>query len=126
MNNKITQLFGIKYPIIQAGMIWCSGWELASSVSNAGGLGIIGSGSMYPDVLKQHILKCKAATDKPFAVNLPLLYPQIDDHIKIIIDNDVKIVFTSAGNPKKWTSVLKNHGIIVVHVVSNLKFALKS
>ena len=126
MNNKITQLFGIKYPIIQAGMIWCSGWELASSVSNAGGLGIIGSGSMYPDVLKQHILKCKAATDKPFAVNLPLLYPQIDDHIKIIINNDVKIVFTSAGNPKKWTSVLKNHGIIVVHVVSNLKFALKS
>ena len=126
MNNKITQLFGIKYPIIQAGMIWCSGWELASAVSNAGGLGIIGSGSMYPDVLKQHILKCKAATNKPFAVNLPLLYPQIDDHIKIIIDNDVKIVFTSAGNPKKWTSVLKNHGIIVVHVVSNLKFALKS
>ena len=126
MNNKITQLFNIKYPIIQAGMIWCSGWQLASAVSNAGGLGIIGSGSMYPDVLREHIQKCKEATDKPFAVNLPLLYPQIDDHIKIIIEQGVKIVFTSAGNPKKWTSHLKEHGITVVHVVSNLKFALKS
>ena len=126
MNNKITQLFTIKYPIIQAGMIWCSGWQLASAVSNAGGLGIIGSGSMYPDVLREHIQKCKEATDKPFAVNLPLLYPQIDDHIKIIIEQGVKIVFTSAGNPKKWTSHLKEHGITVVHVVSNLKFALKS
>tara|TARA_B100000768_G_scaffold121729_1_gene112716 strand:+ start:1181 stop:2128 length:948 start_codon:yes stop_codon:yes gene_type:complete len=126
MNNKITQLFNIKYPIIQAGMIWCSGWQLASAVSNAGGLGIIGSGSMYTDVLREHIQKCKEATDKPFAVNLPLLYPQIDDHIKIIIEQGVKIVFTSAGNPKKWTSHLKEHGITVVHVVSNLKFALKS
>jgi len=126
MNNKITQLFAIKYPIVQAGMIWCSGWQLASAVSNAGGLGIIGSGSMYPDVLREHIQKCKEATDKPFAVNLPLLYPQIDDHIKIIIEQGVKIVFTSAGNPKKWTSHLKEHGITVVHVVSNLKFALKS
>lgn len=126
MNNKITQLFAIKYPIIQAGMIWCSGWQLASAVSNAGGLGIIGSGSMYPDVLRKHIHKCKQATDKPFAVNLPLLYPQIDDHINIIIEEDVKIVFTSAGNPKKWTGHLKQHGITVVHVVSNLKFALKS
>jgi enoyl-[acyl-carrier protein] reductase II len=126
MNNKITQLFAIKYPIIQAGMIWCSGWQLASAVSNAGGLGIIGSGSMYPDVLREHIQKCKEATDKPFAVNLPLLYPQIDDHIKIIIELGVKIVFTSAGNPNKWTSHLKEHGITVVHVVSNLKFALKS
>ncbi|MEJ6793964.1 MAG: nitronate monooxygenase [Flavobacteriales bacterium] len=126
MNNKITQLFAIKYPIVQAGMIWCSGWQLASAVSNAGGLGIIGSGSMYTDVLREHIQKCKEATDKPFAVNLPLLYPQIDDHIKIIIEQGVKIVFTSAGNPKKWTSHLKEHGITVVHVVSNLKFALKS
>tara|TARA_B100000767_G_scaffold68789_1_gene65363 strand:+ start:1498 stop:2445 length:948 start_codon:yes stop_codon:yes gene_type:complete len=126
MNNKITQLFNIKYPIIQAGMIWCSGWQLASAVSNAGGLGIIGSGSMYTDVLREHIQKCKEATDKPFAVNLPLLYPQVDDHIKIIIEQGVKIVFTSAGNPKKWTSHLKEHGITVVHVVSNLKFALKS
>ena len=106
-------------------MIWCSGWELASAVSNAGGLGIIGSGSMYPEVLQEHIQKCKKATDKPFAVNLPLLYPQIDDHIKIIIDEGVKIVFTSAGNPKKWTPLLKEKGIKVVHVVSNVKFALK-
>ena len=106
-------------------MIWCSGWELASAVSNAGGLGIIGSGSMYPKVLQEHIQKCKKATDKPFAVNVPLLYPQIDDHIKIIIDEGVKIVFTSAGNPKKWTPLLKEKGIKVVHVVSNVKFALK-
>jgi enoyl-[acyl-carrier protein] reductase II len=125
VSNRITQLFGIKYPIIQAGMIWCSGWELASAVSNAGGLGIIGSGSMYPEVLQEHIQKCKKATDKPFAVNLPLLYPQIDDHIKIIIDEGVKIVFTSAGNPKKCTPLLKEKGIKVVHVVSNVKFALK-
>ncbi len=125
MSNRITKLFGVKYPLIQAGMIWCSGWELASAVSNAGGLGIIGSGSMYPEVLKEHIQKCKQATDKPFAVNLPLLYPQIDDHIQILIDEGVKIVFTSAGNPKKWTSHLQSHGITVVHVVSNVKFALK-
>ena len=126
MNNTINQLFGIKYPLIQAGMIWCSGWELASAVSNAGGLGIIGSGSMYPDVLREHIQKCQAHTDKPFAVNLPLLYPQIDDHISIIIEEGVKIVFTSAGNPAKWTSHLKAHKIKVVHVVSNVKFAKKA
>ena len=126
MNNNITQLFGIKYPLIQAGMIWCSGWRLASAVSNAGGLGIIGSGSMYPDVLREHIQKCKAQTSKPFAVNLPLLYPQIDDHINILIEEGVKIVFTSAGNPAKWTSHLKKHDIIVVHVVSNVKFAKKA
>lgn len=126
MNNTISQLFGIKYPLIQAGMIWCSGWRLASSVSNAGGLGIIGSGSMYPDVLREHIQKCKLHTSKPFAVNLPLLYPQIDDHINILIEEGVKIVFTSAGNPAKWTSHLKKHDIIVVHVVSNVKFAKKS
>ena len=126
MNNTITQLFGIKYPLIQAGMIWCSGWELASAVSNAGGLGIIGSGSMYPNVLREHIQKCQAHTDKPFAVNLPLLYPQIDDHISIIIEEGVKIVFTSAGNPAKWTSHLKAHNITVVHVVSNVKFAKKA
>lgn len=124
--NKITQLFNIKYPIIQGGMIWCSGWELASAVSNAGGLGLIGSGSMYPDVLRQHIQKCKAATNKPFGVNVPLLYPQTDDHINIIIEEGVKIVFTSAGNPKKFTAILKAHGITVVHVIANLKFALKS
>ena len=126
MNNTITQLFGIKYPLVQAGMIWCSGWELASAVSNAGGLGIIGSGSMYPDVLREHIQKCQAHTDKPFAVNLPLLYSQIDDHISVIIDEGVKIVFTSAGNPAKWTSHLKAHNITVVHVVSNVKFAKKA
>ena len=125
MSNRITKLFGVKYPIIQGGMIWCSGWELASAVSNAGGLGIIGSGSMYPEVLKEHIQKCKAATDKPFAVNLPLLYPQVDDHIQTLIDEGVKIVFTSAGNPKKWTAHLQDHDITVVHVVSNVKFALK-
>jgi len=123
--NKITQLFNIKYPIIQGGMIWCSGWELASAVSNAGGLGLIGSGSMYPDVLKQHIQKCKAATDKPFGVNIPLLYPQIDDHLSIIQEEGVKIVFTSAGNPKKYTSYLKESGITVAHVIANTKFALK-
>ena len=126
MKNRITSLFGINYPIIQAGMIWCSGWELASAVSNSGGLGIIGSGSMYPGVLEEHIIKCKAATSKPFAVNLPMLYPDIDKHIETIIKYGVPIVFTSAGNPKTWTSKLKEHGIKVVHVVSSLKFALKA
>jgi len=126
MNNRITQLFNIEFPIIQAGMIWASGWRLASAVSNAGGLGIIGSGSMYPEVLKEHIQKCKAATGKPFAVNVPLLYPNIDQHIQTIIDEKVPIVFTSAGNPKTWTPVLKQHGIKVVHVISSSKFALKS
>ena len=123
--NKITKLFNIRYPIIQGGMIWCSGWELASVVSNAGGLGLIGSGSMFPDVLQEHIKKCKAATDKPFGVNVPLLYPQTDEHIKIIIEEGVKIVFTSAGNPKKYTPYLKENGITVVHVVANVKFAKK-
>lgn len=125
MRNRITQLFNIQYPIIQAGMIWCSGWELAAAVSNAGGLGIIGSGSMYPDILRHHIRKCKAATGKPFAVNVPLLYPDIDKHIQIIIDEKVPVVFTSAGNPKTWTAQLKQHGIKVVHVVSSSKFAKK-
>lgn len=124
--NRITTLFNIKYPLIQAGMIWCSGWELAAAVSNAGGLGIIGSGSMYPEILDEHIKKCKEATDKPFAVNLPMLYPSIEEHIQTIIRHKVPIVFTSAGNPKTWTSKLKEHGITVVHVVSSLKFALKS
>lgn len=126
MENRITNLFGIKYPIIQAGMIWCSGWELASAVSNAGGLGIIGSGSMYPDVLKEQIKKCKAATDKPFAVNVPLIYPNIEEHIHTIIEEKVPIVFSSAGNPKTWTKKLQEEGIIVVHVVSSAKFAKKS
>ena len=126
MENRITSLFNIQYPIIQAGMIWCSGWELASAVSNAGGLGVIGSGSMYPEILNQQITKCKNATDKPFAVNLPMLYPDIDQHIETIIRHKVPIVFTSAGNPKTWTKHLKDHGIIVVHVVSSLKFALKA
>ena len=126
MNNRITTLFKIDLPIIQAGMIWASGWKLASAVSNAGGLGIIGAGSMYPAVLREHILKCKAATSKPFAVNLPLLYPDIDQHIKIIIEEKVPIVFTSAGNPKAWTGILKENGITVVHVVSSSKFAQKS
>jgi enoyl-[acyl-carrier protein] reductase II len=125
-SNRVTQLFNIQYPIIQAGMVWTSGWKLASAVSNAGGLGIIGSGSMYPDVLRQHIQKCKAATSKPFGVNVPLLYPDIDKHIQIIIEEKVPIVFTSAGNPKVWTSKLKEHGITVVHVVSSSKFAKKS
>ncbi len=124
-DNRVTRLFGIKYPIIQAGMIWASGWRLASAVSNAGGLGIIGAGSMYPDVLREHIQKCKQATDKPFAVNLPLLYPDIDKHINTIIEEKVPIVFTSAGNPKTWTAKLKEHGIIVAHVVSSAKFARK-
>ncbi len=126
MNNRVTQLFNIKYPIIQAGMIWASGWRLVSAVSNAGGLGLIGSGSMYPEVLREHIKKCKAATDKPYGVNVPLLYPDIDKHIDIIIEEKVPIVFTSAGNPKIWTSTLKEKGIKVVHVVSSSKFALKA
>jgi enoyl-[acyl-carrier protein] reductase II len=125
-HNRITTLFGIKYPIIQAGMIWASGWKLASTVSNAGGLGIIGAGSMYPEILEEHIDKCKAATDKPFAVNVPMLYPDIDKIIQIIIDKGVEIVFTSAGNPKTYTSLLKSKGIKVVHVVSSVKFALKA
>ena len=124
--NRINELFGIKYPIIQGGMIWCSGWELASAVSNAGGLGLIGSGSMYPDVLRSQIRKCKQATDKPFGVNIPLLYPDIEAHISIIIEEGVKVVFTSAGSPKKYTSRLQSHGIKVVHVVASKKFALKS
>ena len=126
MENRITKLFGIQYPIIQAGMIWCSGWELASAVSKAGGLGIIGSGSMYPEVLKEQIRKCKAATDKPFAVNVPLIYPNIEEHIKTIIEEKVPIVFSSAGNPKTWTKILQDEGIKVVHVVSSAKFAQKS
>jgi len=126
MKNRVTEIFGISHPLIQAGMIWCSGWELAAAVSNAGGLGLIGSGSMYPDVLRDHIRKCKLATNKPFGVNVPLLYPAIDKHIQILIEEGVKIVFTSAGNPKTWTSILKGHGITVVHVVSNVKFALKA
>lgn len=125
-SNRVTQLFKINYPIIQAGMIWASGWRLASAVSNAGGLGIIGAGSMYPDVLREHIQKCKAATTKPFGVNVPLLYPDIDKHIQIILEEGVKIVFTSAGNPKTWTGILKEQGITVVHVVSSSKFAKKA
>ena len=124
--NKITQLFKIKYPIIQGGMIWNSGYKLASAVSNAGGLGLIGAGSMYPDVLREHIQKCKLATDKPFGVNVPMLYPNIEEIINIIIEEGVKIVFTSAGNPSTWTSLLKQNGITVVHVVSSSKFALKA
>jgi enoyl-[acyl-carrier protein] reductase II len=124
--NKITQLFNIKYPIIQGGMIWNSGYKLASAVSNAGGLGLIGAGSMYPEVLREHIQKCKKATDKPFGVNVPMLYPNIEEIIQIIIEEGVKIVFTSAGNPKTWTSYLKERGITVVHVVSSSKFALKA
>ena len=126
IENRVIELFGIKYPIIQAGMIWCSGWKLASAVSNSGGLGIIGSGSMYPDVLKKHIIKCKKATNFPFAVNLPLLYPNIEEHISTIIEYKVPIVFTSAGNPNTWTKELKSNNIKVVHVVSSVKFALKA
>ena len=126
MRNRITELFNVQYPIIQAGMIWCSCWDLASTVSNAGGLGIIGSGSMYPEVLREHIEKCKAATDKPFAVNIPMLYPDIDKHIESCIELKVPIVFTSAGNPKTYTQKLKEAGITVVHVVSSVKFALKA
>ncbi|MDJ0644416.1 MAG: nitronate monooxygenase [Flavobacteriaceae bacterium] len=126
MDNRITQLFNIKYPVVQAGMIWASGWRLASAVSNAGGLGLLGAGSMYPDVLLEHIQKCKKATDRPFGVNIPMLYPDIDKLMQIIVDKEVKIVFTSAGNPKTWTSFLKEKGITVVHVVSSVKFALKA
>lgn len=124
--NRITELFGIKYPIIQAGMVWCSGWRLASAVSNAGGLGLIGAGSMYPEVLREHIVKCKAATSQPFGVNVPLMYPQIEEIMKIIIEENVPIVFSSAGNPKLWTSKLQESGIKVAHVVSSSKFAQKS
>jgi enoyl-[acyl-carrier protein] reductase II len=126
MKNRITELFNIQYPIIQAGMIWCSGWRLASAVSNAGGLGILGAGSMYPEVLREHIHKCKAATSGPFAVNVPLLYPNIQEIMQIIAEEQVPIVFTSAGNPASWTSFLKEKGIIVVHVIANTKFALKA
>ncbi|MBF0650287.1 nitronate monooxygenase [Dysgonomonas sp. GY75] len=125
MTNRITSLFGIKYPIISGGMVWCSGWRLASAVSNAGGLGLIGAGSMHPETLREHIQKCKAATDKPFGVNVPLMYPEIDTIMDIIISEGVKIVFTSAGNPKLWTKKLQDKGIIVTHVVSSSKFALK-
>lgn len=126
MQNKITQLFGIEYPIIQAGMVWASGWRLASAVSNAGGLGLLGAGSMYPEVLEEHIIKCKKATDKPFGVNVPMLYPDIEKLMDIIVAQEVKIVFTSAGNPKTWTQFLQEKGITVVHVVSSVKFALKA
>lgn len=126
MNNRITELFQIEYPIIQAGMIWASGWRLASAASNAGALGIIGAGSMYPEVLRDHIQKCKAATDKPFGVNVPMLYPDIEKIMEIIVEEGVKIVFTSAGNPKMWTGFLRSKGITVVHVVSSVKFALKA
>lgn len=126
MKTRVTQIFNIDFPLIQAGMVWCSGWRLASAVSNAGGLGIIGAGSMYPDVLREHIQKCKQATTKPFAVNVPLLYPNIEELMKIIVEEGVKIVFSSAGNPKTWTSFLKEKGITVVHVVSSAKFAKKA
>ncbi len=124
--NRITSLFNIQYPVIQAGMIWNSGWKLASAVSNAGGLGLIGGGSMYPEIFREHVRRCKEATDKPFGVNIPLLYPQVDELIKITLEEGVNIVFTSAGNPKKYTSALKEYGVKVIHVVANLKFALKS
>lgn len=126
MYNSITKLFGIRYPIVQAGMVWNSGWKLASASCNAGILGLIGAGSMYPDVLRNHIKKCKLATDKPFGVNVPLLYPNINELMQIIVNEQVKIVFTSAGNPKTWTSWLKQYGVTVVHVVSNVKFAKKA
>ncbi len=126
MKTRITNLFQTKYPIIQGGMIWCSGWKLASAVSNAGGLGLVGAGSMYPDVFQEHIRKMKTATNQPWGVNLPLLYPQMDEMVEIVLREKVKVVFTSAGNPKKYTPVLKENGIVVVHVVANTKFALKS
>jgi enoyl-[acyl-carrier protein] reductase II len=126
MKTKITELFNIQYPIIQAGMIWCSGWKLASAVSNAGGLGLLGAGSMYPDVFEHHVKQMQAATQKPWGVNLPLLYPQMDEIIEIVLREKVKIVFSSAGNPKKYTTLFKEHGITVVHVVANSKFALKA
>ena len=124
--NRLQALFGVQWPVVQAGMIWCSGWELASAVSNAGGLGVIGAGSMYPEVLRDQIVKCQAATDRPFAVNVPLIYPAIEEHMQTIMELGVPIVFTSAGSPSKWTSVLKAKGIRVVHVVSSVKFALKA
>ena len=123
--NRICQLFGIQYPVIQGGMVWCSGWRLASAVSNAGGLGLIGAGSMHPEVLREHIRKCQSTTDKPFVVNVPLMYPEIDALMNILVEEGVKIVFTSAGNPKTWTGFLKGHGIKVAHVVSSSKFAVK-
>lgn len=126
MNNRITALFKIEFPIVQGGMVWTSGWRLASAVSNSGGLGVIGAGSMYPDVLREHIQKCKAATNNSFAVNIPMLYPDIDRLMEIIVEEEVKIIFTSAGNPKTWTAYLKEKGITVVHVVSSLKFAIKA
>ena len=125
MKNRICELFGIQYPVIQGGMVWCSGWRLASAVSNAGGLGLLGAGSMHPDVLRDHIRKCQAATDKPFGVNVPLMYPEIDALMNILVEENVKIVFTSAGNPKTWTGFLKEHGMKVAHVVSSSKFAAK-
>lgn len=126
MSDRLSHLFGIRHPIVQAGMIWCSGWRLASAVSNAGGLGIIGAGSMYPEVLREHIRRCKAATDKPFAVNVPMLYPDIEQHMATIVEEGVPIVFTSAGNPATWTGRLKDKGLTVVHVVSSVKFARKA
>ena len=123
--NRVCSLFGIRYPIIQAGMVWCSGWRLASAVSNAGGLGLIGAGSMHPETLREHIQKCKKATDRPFGVNIPLMYPQIDEIMNIVVEEGVKIVFTSAGNPKTWTAFLHDHDILVAHVISNTKFAQK-
>jgi enoyl-[acyl-carrier protein] reductase II len=126
MTNRLTDLLGIRYPLVQAGMIWCSGWRLASAVSNAGGLGIIGSASMYPDVLREHVRKCKAATTHPFAVNVPLLYPNVEEHMRTIVEEGVRIVFSSAGNPATWTKHLKDHGITVVHVTASVKFARKA
>lgn len=126
IKNRVNRLFGIQYPIIQAGMVWASGWRLASAVSNAGGLGLIGAGSMYPEVLREHIQKCKKATQNPFGVNVPLLYPDIDQLMKVIVEEKVPIVFTAAGNPRLWTDYLKSHACIVVHVVSSVKFALKA
>lgn len=123
--NRVCSLLGIRYPIIQGGMVWCSGWKLASAVSNAGGLGLIGAGSMHPEILREHICKCRAATGKPFGVNIPLMYPQIEEIMKMVVDEGVKIVFTSAGNPKTWTGWLKEHGVTVVHVVSSSRFAIK-
>ncbi len=123
--NRVCSLLGIRYPIIQGGMVWCSGWKLASAVSNAGGLGLIGAGSMHPEILREHICKCRAATGKPFGVNIPLMYPQIEEIMKMVVDEGVKIVFTSAGNPKTWTGWLKEHGVTVVHVVSSSRFAMK-
>lgn len=124
--NRITSLFGIKYPVIQGGMVWCSGWRLASAVSNAGGLGLLGAGSMHPETLREHIRKCRAATHHSFGVNIPLMYPQIEEIMQIVVDEGVRIVFTSAGNPKTWTGWLKQHGITVVHVVSSSRFAMKA